>query len=345
MPCASKDTVELTIVKIASVNSGLDQVVCSTTSEITLSGLISGGTTTGTWSTNGKGDFYPNNTSLNTTYRINSADITIGVVSFFLTSTNNGICSAVTDTMELNILKMPSAFVPSDTSMCSGDGSIQLTGVVRGSSNAVLWFSDGTGTFVPDNHSMIVKYIPSSSDIAKGAVLIRFIAGDNYPCSNDTSTMLLSIYTSPFANFTASKYVATIPNDPISFNNSSLNANSYYWDFGDGNSTSEINPIHDYSKAGEYTIILIAESNNGCKDTTFKEITLYGKIIVPTAFTPGRNDHGNAMFVPYAAGVVEFHMMIFNRWGELILKPLTLLQDGMVITEVSYVNRILMHGK
>ncbi|MCF8254854.1 MAG: T9SS type A sorting domain-containing protein [Bacteroidia bacterium] len=44
----------------------------------------------------------------------------------------------------------------------------------------------------------------------------------------------------------------------ISFTNQSLNAETYHWDFGDGDSSNEENPIHEYSSAGNYEVSLSA---------------------------------------------------------------------------------------
>lgn len=43
---------------------------------------------------------------------------------------------------------------------------------------------------------------------------------------------------------------------------------NYYWDFGDGNFSTEISPVHPYTANGTYTVVLyISDSLNGCSDT------------------------------------------------------------------------------
>ena len=46
---------------------------------------------------------------------------------------------------------------------------------------------------------------------------------------------------------------------------------SWYWDFGDGNTSSERNPSHIYTNMGEYTVTLIVEDSNGNSITEVKE--------------------------------------------------------------------------
>ncbi len=59
----------------------------------------------------------------------------------------------------------------------------------------------------------------------------------------------------------------------ISFRNSSSNAVSYFWDFGDGTTSTEMNPKHTYLATGNFSVKLIATSNASCgiSDTLLQE--------------------------------------------------------------------------
>jgi hypothetical protein len=50
----------------------------------------------------------------------------------------------------------------------------------------------------------------------------------------------------------------------VNFTNTSSNAKSYFWDFGDGNTSYTPNPTHLYTKPGKYSVKLIAIANNAC---------------------------------------------------------------------------------
>jgi gliding motility-associated-like protein len=65
--------------------------------------------------------------------------------------------------------------------------------------------------------------------------------------------------------------VITLPNDtvclgtPINFNNTSTNAVSYLWNFGDGSAVSAVvSPSHLYTAVGSYNVTLIAIDSSGC---------------------------------------------------------------------------------
>jgi hypothetical protein len=56
------------------------------------------------------------------------------------------------------------------------------------------------------------------------------------------------------SNFTFSSNSSSL----INFQNNSLFASTYTWDFGDGNSSNEVNPTHNYASEGEFTVRLTA---------------------------------------------------------------------------------------
>ncbi|MBO7490284.1 MAG: gliding motility-associated C-terminal domain-containing protein [Bacteroidales bacterium] len=68
----------------------------------------------------------------------------------------------------------------------------------------------------------------------------------------------------------------------ITFHNTGRGA-SYLWDFGDGTTSTAVNPTHSYPDAGFYTVRLVAYMPNGCRtsDTIEKTITILGGTNVP----------------------------------------------------------------
>ncbi len=54
-----------------------------------------------------------------------------------------------------------------------------------------------------------------------------------------------------------------------SFINNTLNADTYFWEFGDGNTSSEENPIHTYQSSGSYEVILTATNEWGVVQISF----------------------------------------------------------------------------
>jgi len=88
-------------------------------------------------------------------------------------------------------------------------------------------------------------------------------------CSSETKSVgdafyAVGVITSPFINeikvdFKASEtIVCEFPNQ-VTFSNKTNKGISYLWDFGDGFTSEDINPVHSYSELGNYTVTLSAE--------------------------------------------------------------------------------------
>jgi|GEM_PF-339423 len=74
----------------------------------------------------------------------------------------------------------------------------------------------------------------------------------------------------PIADFSyiLSNYVYAV------FTNNSTNAVNYSWDFGDGNTSTVQNPLHQYASNGTYTVTLTVENNEGCQHSTTQTINI-----------------------------------------------------------------------
>ena len=76
----------------------------------------------------------------------------------------------------------------------------------------------------------------------------------------------------PSADFTFDPTEITIY-DSVTFTNASIDADTYAWDFDDGNTSTEMDPKHVYKTAGVYTVILIATNADGDTEIT-KDVTV-----------------------------------------------------------------------
>ncbi len=125
------------------------------------------------------------------------------------------------------------------------------------------------------------------------------------------------------SKFEYSPNEANIREPGIHFSNLSLEATQYFWDFGDGDSSTAVSPSHTFpdSSNGVYTVCLKAMNDSGCVDTTCKpvEVKEVFSIFVPNAFTPD-GDGTNDGFMPIIRGHEpgSYNLKIFDRWGELI---------------------------
>jgi gliding motility-associated-like protein len=127
----------------------------------------------------------------------------------------------------------------------------------------------------------------------------------------------------PIAAFDASVNYFSEPTQTISFQNLSVGASTYNWQFEDGMNSTETSPSHLFSGvSGGSTIWLYAYSPLGCSDSTSLLIPFQDGLIyyIPNSFTPD-GDPNNDVFKPiFTSGFdpYNYSMQIFNRWGELL---------------------------
>ena len=89
------------------------------------------------------------------------------------------------------------------------------------------------------------------------------------------------------------------------------------WNFGDGASSEEMSPTHEYDGLGDYYAQLTVTNALGCRDSAYTLVEGPVMIYVPNAFTPN-NDGINDGFQVVISDVVYFEINIFNSWGEEI---------------------------
>jgi len=123
------------------------------------------------------------------------------------------------------------------------------------------------------------------------------------------------------ASFDFSLNGLEISDTVVQFINKSAFADSYLWNTSDGFAYKTVSPFHQFKNVGKYSVQLIAMNSNNCNDTVIKEIEVFEnfKIFFPNAFSPNI-DNINNFWKPSYESVKEIDVMIFNRWGELILK-------------------------
>lgn len=193
----------------------------------------------------------------------------------FRISMPGGFKDSITKVVVFNIRSTP-AFTA--TNECYPNAN----SFTNGSSNyASLYWSFGDGTTSTTTSSTFTKTYSSA-----GLYNVKLVSTSSFGCK-DSVTKAVELYSKPSANFsTANNCIGAV----TSFNNSSSGAVSYTWKFGDGSSSTSVNPTHTYASAGTYNITLIVNSINNCIDSITKSVTIYPN---PTAgFTASNVCHG-----------------------------------------------------
>lgn len=104
--------------------------------------------------------------------------------------------------------------------------------------------------------------VPSSnSDSVTSSMTYNCTFSDGLGNTNSTENVLLNVSILPYANFSANATRGTVPL-VVNFTDSSLYSVIYHWDFGDGNTSTEQNPMHTFGM-GNFTVNLTVTNPNG----------------------------------------------------------------------------------
>jgi gliding motility-associated-like protein len=159
--------------------------------------------------------------------------------------------------------------------------------------------------------------------LAAGDYSVRLIAKYSMGCT-DTTYQSVKLASPPLANFKIlypdNNNVLYNNEDNLLVSNKSKYASKYLWDFGDGSKDSNFEPMPRlYPNPGKYYLTLYAWNQQGCVDTMIQQVNVDTRlrIYIPNAFTPDINKV-NPVFSISAEGINDFHVIIFNRWGEIV---------------------------
>jgi PKD repeat protein len=160
----------------------------------------------------------------------------------------------------------PTASYTSSSTLLTTDFFNTTTGL------ATSWswdFGDGSPVSTLQN--------PSHTYVTAGTYTVCLTATS--PCGSNQSCQTITVCSPPTAFFSSS---ATFL-DATFTDASAGTVNSWHWDFGDGNTSTQQNPTHTYASPGTYNVCLI--TSNGCAeaDTTCQPLTICGQLT--TAFT------------------------------------------------------------
>ncbi len=133
------------------------------------------------------------------------------------------------------------------------------------------------------------------------------------------------VFILPHSFFDIAPRYVYVNDEPVNYFNLSDDADVFEWDFGDGTKSVDWNPKHVYKQEGTYNVTLKVWTENGCFDLYVMENAVFvepsGLIDFPNAFRPSSPLEENRTFLPGIIDHVDdYHLMIFNRWGELIFE-------------------------
>ena len=268
----------------------------------TLSALASGG--------NGGPYAYSWNNGLSSS----SQNVTPTQTSSYIVSVSDG-CTTPNAQQTINVVVNPipsPSFTPGNIQGCSPVSAVFNMTSASGPGNSYLWnFGDNTSSTAIN---------PIHQYATAGSFNVTLTITNQYGCSASiTNNNVVNVYPKPIAKFTPDPSETQLITANINFNNYSIGASYYNWNFGDNITSTDFSPSHMYSDTGLFEVRLIASSQQQCRDTAYEYVHIVGSFSFwcPSAFSPN-DDLKNDGFTGYGVGIKSATFTIFNRWGEKI---------------------------
>jgi len=300
-------------------NAGPDQVVCIASPFVFLNGTVTGGTSTGIWTTSGTGTFSPSSNALNAQYITTAADKAAGTIILTLTSTSKDNCTISTSTMKVRFGPLPAVSAGPDQDVCSQATTVALKGT-SSIGGTTKWTTTGTGTFSPSDGQLDATYNPSAADAKNGSVtLILNLIGAGV-CFIPADSMTVKFIPPPTVNAGGIRYV--LKNRTITLNPTVSDDNVHYlWSPNiDINNDTLKNPTITGDVDRVYT--LTVTDSRGCvsQDTTLIKVS--PPINIDNTFTPNGDGVNDYWDITGLIAYVNASVDIFDRYGQKVFHSL-----------------------
>ena len=251
------------------------------------------------------------------------------VISCILTS-SEACASPATDTsnnvtITITAPVVPTISIAADLNPICARTLVTFTATItnQGPDPVYMWFKNGihVGNNLPEyaDSTLVDKDVISCSIIS--------ILRDAGPVTIKSAEIKMAVYVT-IAGFTLTDNSRNI-NGNILFTNTSTGADTYYWDFGDGQTSNEVNPFVNYTKDGTYLIILTAMNELKCADTfSYKYDMLFKGLFIPNAFAPNATTTLGSVFQPSGISLKKYKIEVYDNWGHLIWESSALDSNG-----------------
>ncbi len=244
----------------AQLNAAFSSAVtqgCAPLSQVAFMDLSTGNPTSWLWNFgNGNTSTLQNPTASYPNPGIYTVSLTVGDGSQTDTETKTGY---------ITVFEGPVAsFSFSPVNPCAGNPVTFISNSLPGDAPVATWNWDfGDGNVLTTTTGMT-----SHTYSAGNAYPVSVIITDTNGCSDNFDTVVVVVPV-PVAGLSFSPtFYCNVP-ATVSFSNNSVAAGnaSYLWYFGDGSTSSQVNPQHTYTSPGNYFVSLVVELNSNCRDS------------------------------------------------------------------------------
>ena len=233
---------------------------------------------------------------------LNAATVTVNpsVPTWYFVEAFNA-CGSTPDSVFVDVI-IPVITAGNDTIICPGE-------------LAVAWANGGV-SYTWEPQQFVAEASGNTAVLRPQTNTVYTVYGtDQYGCIG-TATVFVELFRLPFV--VASPDIYAFVGDPITISAQSILPGTYYWLPTEFLSCPNCQTtVVSTSQNMTYTVYFTDQ--NGCTDQDQVHISFDAIIYVPNTFTPDL-DNFNPIFAPKGGNIKEYHLLIFNRWGELLFE-------------------------
>ncbi len=192
---------------------------------------------------------------------------------------------------------------------------------VLGLSTTDSSFWSGQGVVLNDNDATLATVTPTEP----GSSTYVFTVTDNFGCTYSDSLVVSA--SGPLAQY------QVVPPSPqgvgayVQYTDASIpngtTINGWYWDFGNGQTSTQQNPFMVFEQPGTYPVTLTITSVDGCSSSvTYDYVIIPSDVIIPNVFSPDGDEYNESLEFVNAQFFNNNHLRVYNRWGQMIYESM-----------------------
>lgn len=206
-----------------------------------------------------------------------------GTYTVTLTATGPGGSDVLTLTDYVNVYSGPDADLLVDP--IAGCSPLEITATdistpgTIGSISEFYWVITGAGT-LPSTPEINYTFLED------GVYTVFLFVEDDAGCT-DFDEVDVTVTETPDAGFVSDTAIACEVPLTVAFTDTTPDVGTfdYFWDFGDGSTSTEVNPTHSYTTSGSFDVMLVVTNDFGCSDTMLIEDYIQINSTIPLDFT------------------------------------------------------------
>jgi gliding motility-associated-like protein len=215
------------------------------------------------------------------------------------------------DTKSFNVFVYPWPYVKAivNDTICESQDLVLEAKSINGLK--YLWYFDNSKTPFSQQRNLTIKPV-TNQDQGKYKVVSITENG-----CKDSASIFALVRPKPKVDFVWNHDgCMASTHTPITFSSITRGANSYWFSVDDILKSKFRTYLDSFTNAGDYKVVLRAESDYGCVDSLLKIVKIIDipRVWLPTAFTPNRNNL-NDNYKPVCVNVTNYAMRIYDRWG------------------------------